>query len=345
MARGIAHVLEIVVLAAGPHAALRGHGPPIRPLVRAEEHVLELDHPRVGEEERRVVARHEQAARHDLVPPRPEVIQKGSAKLVACVHSGSPSPSLSGSFPSIARRTCRRVNPGPRGNGLGGRPRLGPWPYHAEALRARRTGPLLPLLGVRIEKPLDGRSLDPPRLQVPPDAKRPASPPDLRADERFGEAHVTDEPARGEILHRALGLGAIVPRPHELRISSARECSRRASRSSARRPTPPLRGRESTARRQERVIARGPRQGGRVGRSPTTGREYATRPSSTARRQAPAPRKECAAAALPSESGSGEESGSRSPCGSASSSPSGAGPRHYSRGIRRRGLPPRSTTA
>ena len=44
VARGVAHVLEVVVLAAGAHAALRGRGARVRPLLLAEEHVLELHH-------------------------------------------------------------------------------------------------------------------------------------------------------------------------------------------------------------------------------------------------------------------------------------------------------------
>ena len=57
VARGVADVLEVVVLAAGAHAALRGRRAHVGPLLLAEEDVLELDHARVGEEQRRVVAR------------------------------------------------------------------------------------------------------------------------------------------------------------------------------------------------------------------------------------------------------------------------------------------------
>ena len=67
VARGVADVLEVVVLAAGAHAALRGRRAHVRPLFLAEEDVLELDHARVGEEQRRIVAGHERARGHDRV--------------------------------------------------------------------------------------------------------------------------------------------------------------------------------------------------------------------------------------------------------------------------------------
>ena len=67
VARGVADVLEVVVLAAGAHAALRARGARVGALLRAEEDVLELDHAGVGEQQRRVVARHQRARGHDGV--------------------------------------------------------------------------------------------------------------------------------------------------------------------------------------------------------------------------------------------------------------------------------------
>src|SRR5260221_462848 len=80
-ARGVAHVLQFVVLAAGAHAALRGDGAVIRALLDPEEDVLELHHARVGEEERRVVRRDERARGHALVPFRHEVVDELAADL------------------------------------------------------------------------------------------------------------------------------------------------------------------------------------------------------------------------------------------------------------------------
>jgi hypothetical protein len=44
-----AYVFEIVVLAGHAQTFLRVHGALVRPLVRTQEHILELHHARVGE--------------------------------------------------------------------------------------------------------------------------------------------------------------------------------------------------------------------------------------------------------------------------------------------------------
>src|SRR3546814_12959307 len=54
---GVADVLEIVVLAAGADAFLRGGRAPVGPRLRAGEDVLELHHAGIGEEKRWIVAR------------------------------------------------------------------------------------------------------------------------------------------------------------------------------------------------------------------------------------------------------------------------------------------------
>ena len=61
--RGVADILEIVVLAAGAHATLRGGRADIRTLVETQKHVLELHHAGVGEEQRRIVRGHKWRAR------------------------------------------------------------------------------------------------------------------------------------------------------------------------------------------------------------------------------------------------------------------------------------------
>ena len=61
-------VVEVVVLAADPHALLRRRRARVGALLAAEERVLELVHPGVGEEQRRVVGRDERRARDDAVP-------------------------------------------------------------------------------------------------------------------------------------------------------------------------------------------------------------------------------------------------------------------------------------
>jgi len=54
--RGMAHLLEVVVLPARPHALLARHRPGVRPPLEPLKYSLELHHPGVGEEECGVVA-------------------------------------------------------------------------------------------------------------------------------------------------------------------------------------------------------------------------------------------------------------------------------------------------
>src|SRR5256885_4375988 len=62
--RGVADLLEVVVLAACSHAFLHRRGAPTaRWLLLAEEYFLELDHARVRKQQRRIVPRHHWRAR------------------------------------------------------------------------------------------------------------------------------------------------------------------------------------------------------------------------------------------------------------------------------------------
>ena len=83
---GVADIVEVVVLAARAHAFLGGGGARVGPALLAGEDVLELHHAAVGEQQRRVVARHQRAAWHDLVPMAGEVVQEGGADVVAAGH-------------------------------------------------------------------------------------------------------------------------------------------------------------------------------------------------------------------------------------------------------------------
>ncbi len=79
-------VVEVVVLAADAHALLRRRRARVGALLAPEEDVLELVHPRVGEEQRRVVARHERRARDDAVSVPLEVVEEtGGCRGVSCV--------------------------------------------------------------------------------------------------------------------------------------------------------------------------------------------------------------------------------------------------------------------
>ncbi len=81
VARGISHVLQVVVLAARAHAALRSRCAHVRALLPAEERVLELHHPGVHEQQRRVVRGHERARGHDRVGLRAKILEKARADL------------------------------------------------------------------------------------------------------------------------------------------------------------------------------------------------------------------------------------------------------------------------
>ena len=67
VAGGVADIFQIVVLAACPHAFLRGGGAVVGTFVKAEEHVFKLVHTGVGKQQRRVVVRHEAGRADDGV--------------------------------------------------------------------------------------------------------------------------------------------------------------------------------------------------------------------------------------------------------------------------------------
>ena len=81
VARGVAHVFQVVVLAARAQAGLHAGGAVVGALVGAQKHILELHHTAVGEHERGVVGRHQRRRRHDGVPARGEKVEKSLANL------------------------------------------------------------------------------------------------------------------------------------------------------------------------------------------------------------------------------------------------------------------------
>ena len=109
MARGVADIVEVVVLAAGAHAFLRGRRARIGALFQAGEDVLELHHPGIGEHQRRIVARHERRTRHDLVPLAREKVEEVRPDIVDAAHMRQLS-SGRGAFLSrkgaVERRNC-----------------------------------------------------------------------------------------------------------------------------------------------------------------------------------------------------------------------------------------------
>src|SRR6185437_7594956 len=87
VARGVADIVEIVVLAAGAHAFLRGDGAAIGALLEAGEDVLELHHAGIGEHQRRVVARHERRRRYRLMAVAGEEIDEALTDFVDAAHA------------------------------------------------------------------------------------------------------------------------------------------------------------------------------------------------------------------------------------------------------------------
>src|SRR5262245_39830279 len=118
-------VVEVVVLAADPHALLRRRRAPVRPVLVAEKDVLELVHPGVREQQRRVVARYERRRRDHGVTAAGERGEESLTDVVAShrTHNCTGSPYSSS----------------PRARGLWlparGRARLTP---HASSLTPRR---------------------------------------------------------------------------------------------------------------------------------------------------------------------------------------------------------------
>ena len=84
--RGVAHLVQIVVLAAGAQAALDVRGAHVAGFLAAQKHVLELDHPGVGEQQGRIVGRHQRRGRHDGVPALAEKREEIAADLVGAAE-------------------------------------------------------------------------------------------------------------------------------------------------------------------------------------------------------------------------------------------------------------------
>ena len=76
MTCGVSDVFEVVVLAAGAQTALAARGTGVGALVLPEEHILELDHPRVREKQRGIVDRNERTRRDHGVPVTLEETQE-----------------------------------------------------------------------------------------------------------------------------------------------------------------------------------------------------------------------------------------------------------------------------
>ena len=113
MAGGVAHVLEIVVLATRTHTALRGRGPLVGPWILAEKDILELHHAAVGEEKGGIVGGHQRGRAHDGVALGLEVLEEPATdfcrvhRVVLSGDSGS-GRGYHGALPAIPAGPCSK---------------------------------------------------------------------------------------------------------------------------------------------------------------------------------------------------------------------------------------------
>ena len=96
MARGVADILKIVVLAAGAHAFLRGHRAGVVPRLHPGEDVLELHHAGIDEQQGRIVLRHQRRRGDHRMPVGGKVVQERAAQIVGAEHDRRRHPPLPG---------------------------------------------------------------------------------------------------------------------------------------------------------------------------------------------------------------------------------------------------------
>jgi hypothetical protein len=71
-----AYLLQIVVFSPRPNALLRAACPDIIAFFQAEENVLELVHPGIGEEQRRIIVGNKAGTGDNGMPPVMEILKK-----------------------------------------------------------------------------------------------------------------------------------------------------------------------------------------------------------------------------------------------------------------------------
>src|SRR5262249_12498049 len=108
---GEADVVQIVVFAPGADAFLGAGGTRVVALLPAGKNVLELDHPGVGEKQRRVVQRDERRGPNPAVASLLEESKEGFSDLVGArghghelVYQGKAGKSVEGPSPQLRKR-------------------------------------------------------------------------------------------------------------------------------------------------------------------------------------------------------------------------------------------------
>ena len=90
MAGGVADVVEIVVFAAGAQTLLARHRAIVGTFLQPREEVLELHHASAGEQQRRVVVRHQRTRPHRRMAMGREIVDERLANVVGAVHRSRP---------------------------------------------------------------------------------------------------------------------------------------------------------------------------------------------------------------------------------------------------------------
>ena len=89
MARRIADIVEVIVLAAGADAFLRRGGAAVGALLNTGEDILELHHAGIGEHQGGIVARYQRRGGHNLMALTPEEVEEGGTDLREACHGTS----------------------------------------------------------------------------------------------------------------------------------------------------------------------------------------------------------------------------------------------------------------
>ena len=109
MARGVADIVEIIMLTASAHAFLARRRGLVGAGFKAREDILERHHARIDEHQRRVVMRHQRRGRNDAVPGGPEIIEERAANVVGRCHergfSGKRVDAQAGDLSAVELRT------------------------------------------------------------------------------------------------------------------------------------------------------------------------------------------------------------------------------------------------
>ena len=98
MAISEAYVLEVIVLTTSAHAFLRGGCSRVVAFLQAQEHVFELIHPGVGEQQSAIVRRNEGRRMNRFVPVLDKIIQKFAPNLGSGKHTDARTFYLEGQF-------------------------------------------------------------------------------------------------------------------------------------------------------------------------------------------------------------------------------------------------------